>query len=1014
MPPPLDVAVLSLAELRSAIKNGGRAKKDLIERADLEAAAQEAMQNGATFTLWTPAPPPRPNAATHTLNHKIHSHPQENDEVDLPFTELAQQQIFESWTEQAMRIQLIALGKAPSASRRQMVHELWAAYLAEGIADDEYARRRLRVGEDPPIEQAAAFISAVSGVSVSGATIVESLHSGVILCNVANHLLVASGMEKIKVNVIRQDATSMAAESRQRVLALENLSRFVSACVEFGIPRSSTFEPEDLFDGGVGLRSVVKTILELAQVARTIIGYYGPHLGRRNAHDWRTNGKGAALDDHTRAILPKMKPARNWKRQYEFIDTVGIDDDEAALRWIEEALNKKLQRPLYAALKSGAVLCQLLDKIYPNIVSQDVCQESVEPFEQIASIDAYLSACSLLKVKLRFVTVDLSEKRDLPLIGRQIWSLASVAQGLISFPGPQLGSLKAAEAAAEAFKVRSRIEESRARERERERRRIERDMISEAEGADVLIKAELRDQARQDAKEREVLAIEASRRRVDREVFEREQQMRQAEKDRRRKSDLDKKMYSMSGWMYKRGGMAKIWRKRWFVVDGGILSYFPSRLDEARGSPPIGKLRLKNASTRRPSSSKGKYASTCLRLDLESADANLLVRDVGTDSDGAEVQDDLVGSKSKTKFLLAAESVQAMHEWMAALAYWSMRFGTTRRRSTLEMKVSREEMLRMVTLHEENAKAEVQEELQSHLARISQRIIATDLDDSDVDSDLDQDGELEEQTASEDLNQLVQPSFEGVEPQRRELLECWTEYALRWQLSALNHPPIPTGTDKVQLVDLYFDLLGASAYDENVRRWLKLPQKCDDDEKVQIWIACLTGKQIQRCSALAQELQSGEILCDVVNAIRHGMVPFVIRRASLDLMSDNRRKANMRENICQYLDACAELGLQRKSLFHPDDLLELKNWDNVLHNILSLGKLCHFDVEGFPGPHIGKKRANRRSIAFTGKYSGEPLKAKELSQRRHLEMEKRAQALAVTELEEQRKAHLAQASSVRL
>ena len=145
---------------------------------------------------------------------------------------------------------------------------------------------------------------------------------------------------------------------------------------------------------------------------------------------------------------------------------------------------------------------------------------------------------------------------------------------------------------------------------------------------------------------------------------------------------------TLRGWMYKRGGAAKAWRKRWFVLEEGTLKYFSGPRDVDRGLAPLGALVLANCSVRRPTDlkSKGKYQSTCLRLDLD-LEAQMKVQ--ASTSFAADDFEDAKDAKSgrgsdkhkedKSKYLLAAESAQGMQDWIGALDFWSARKGTTER-----------------------------------------------------------------------------------------------------------------------------------------------------------------------------------------------------------------------------------------------------------------------------------------------------------------------------------------------
>ena len=112
---------------------------------------------------------------------------------------------------------------------------------------------------------------------------------------------------------------------------------------------------------------------------------------------------------------------------------------------------------------------------------------------------------------------------------------------------------------------------------------------------------------------------------------------------------------------------------------------------------------------------------------------------------------------------------------------------------------------------------------------------------------------------------------------------------------------------------------------------------------------------------MQEALRSGEWLCDVANAIKPGIVPKVARSDILSAMSENRRNARMRENIGQYVDACAELGVPQRELFVTADLFENKNFKVVLKNLDGLARHCHYDVPGFPGPHMGIRRKGRKA-----------------------------------------------------
>jgi hypothetical protein len=94
--------------------------------------------------------------------------------------------------------------------------------------------------------------------------------------------------------------------------------------------------------------------------------------------------------------------------------------------------------------------------------------------------------------------------------------------------------------------------------------------------------------------------------------------------------------------------------------------------------------------------------------------------------------------------------------------------------------------------------------------------------------------------------------------------------------------------------------------------------------QVREWIQLVLGSA-DFGEDFATALQSGEILCQVMNAVREGIVP-VIR-------SEPTRRI---ENIDNFFRACREIGVADASLFEANDLLGLKNMAKVIKCLMSL------------------------------------------------------------------------------
>eukprot|EP00966_Prymnesium_polylepis_P276692 6392575-Prymnesium_polylepis.1 len=82
-------------------------------------------------------------------------------------------------------------------------------------------------------------------------------------------------------------------------------------------------------------------------------------------------------------------------------------------------------------------------------------------------------------------------------------------------------------------------------------------------------------------------------------------------------------------------------------------------------------------------------------------------------------------------------------------------------------------------------------------------------------------------------------------------------------------------------------------------------------------------------------------------------------------MSENRRNARMRENIGQYVDACAELGVPQRELFITSDLFDNKDFKGVIKNVHGLARLTHYDIPDFKGPRIGIRKKNAQTSKET-------------------------------------------------
>jgi len=131
------------------------------------------------------------------------------------------------------------------------------------------------------------------------------------------------------------------------------------------------------------------------------------------------------------------------------------------------------------------------------------------------------------------------------------------------------------------------------------------------------------------------------------------------------------------------------------------MSYYANRTQADANQSALGRLNLANCSVRRPTTDhgKGKFGARCMRLDLDleeqqafqmahgmsglAASFHLDGVVPGLSSSMSKGDVDKDDSEAKGKYLLAAESLQSVEEWMAAMDFWSRKKGNHIRRSLI-------------------------------------------------------------------------------------------------------------------------------------------------------------------------------------------------------------------------------------------------------------------------------------------------------------------------------------------
>ena len=114
--------------------------------------------------------------------------------------------------------------------------------------------------------------------------------------------------------------------------------------------------------------------------------------------------------------------------------------EREAREWIKAVTGEALEGTLQEALKSGVVLCTLVNALKPGVCKKPSTMKMA--FQQMENIAKYLEACSALGVPKHdlFQTVSLYENQDMMAVITNIHSLGRVSGKVPGYGGPTLGA----------------------------------------------------------------------------------------------------------------------------------------------------------------------------------------------------------------------------------------------------------------------------------------------------------------------------------------------------------------------------------------------------------------------------------------------------------------------------------------------------------------------------------------------------------------------------------------------
>jgi hypothetical protein len=117
-----------------------------------------------------------------------------------------------------------------------------------------------------------------------------------------------------------------------------------------------------------------------------------------------------------------------------------LSAEDQAAQWVEDITGVKVQGEFGAALRTGQVLCQLLNEIRPGTVRK--INDAGMPFKERENISLFLKTCRNWGVHeyALFSTDDLYEEKNLSSVVKCIHQLGGVLRRAVpEFQGPHFG-----------------------------------------------------------------------------------------------------------------------------------------------------------------------------------------------------------------------------------------------------------------------------------------------------------------------------------------------------------------------------------------------------------------------------------------------------------------------------------------------------------------------------------------------------------------------------------------------
>jgi hypothetical protein len=145
---------------------------------------------------------------------------------------------------------------------------------------------------------------------------------------------------------------------------------------------------------------------------------------------------------------------------------------------------------------------------------------------------------------------------------------------------------------------------------------------------------------------------------------------------------------------------------------------------------------------------------------------------------------------------------------------------------------------------------------------------------------------------------------------------------------------------------------GTAAIDAAIQKKLETKYNPEKESGAREWLETVLKEKFTE-TTLQESLKSGERLCQAINKVKDGMVKSI---------SKGKFSAMQRENIQNYLKACALMGFNKSDVFETQDLYEGKNMVLVIENVIALAK--RGERVGLPA-YKGPAGASTASVSLT-------------------------------------------------